>query len=420
MQKIVFFFLMSCWCTSVSFADQILVTIGNSGKITDRQLEAALQAAPFATQFPAMDEKDQAYLRGDMLLRLARAEALYQQAMLEGMQQTAVFQQEMSNFKTSLLAQRYLNKLRQQIKIPAELDQQFKDQYIGNSDALTAARSAYIAGEFESLKRDSLNKLKSSAQLKTFFHRLSDKPTAETVLAEGKGIKIKYADLLEKPLQSDIEKNQIIDKVNEWVDLTLMAQAAELQGEKVDAQLQVYAHDLSIRLLLAKKEQQWISDEQILVDYFQQHPDSGYIPERWQIGQIVLGSKQEAEQIKDRILAGESLFKLAGQYSIDPYGRKRSGDMGWLIEGSAADEIEKKLKNLKDNELSDIIKTEKGWHLIVIVKRKPAERRNYASIKDRVRQKLISEKMAVYLQEVTKKFPLQWKIAEQTAYMKTK
>jgi len=60
-------------------ADQILVKIGG-GKITESQLEKAMRAAPFATQFPSMNEKDQAYLRGDMLMRLVKSEVLYQEA----------------------------------------------------------------------------------------------------------------------------------------------------------------------------------------------------------------------------------------------------------------------------------------------------------------------------------------------------
>lgn len=169
---------------------------------------------------------------------------------------------------------------------------------------------------------------------------------------------------------------------------------------------------------MSEKEQQWISDESVLRDYFQKHPKIAYIPERRQIGQIVLASKQEAEQMRTRILAGESLFTLAGQHSIDAYGKQRSGDMGWLKEGSASQEIETALKDLQDNEPSVVIQTDKGWHIVVIVNRKPAERKDYAAIKDRVRQKFLAEKMTAYLQEVIAKHPLHWKIGDHEAINK--
>lgn len=413
MKKTLFIILFSSLFASATFANnKVLVIIGKSGQVTEQQLEAAMQAAPFATQFPSMDEQDQAYLRGDMLLRLARSEALYQEAIGTGKNQTLIFQQEMSNFKTALLAQRYLAKLRKQMQIPEQVEQQLATRFQGNSDALIAARSAYIAQHFNDLKSSRIKQLKQQAKVKTYFERLDKTPTADTVLAEGNTIKIKYADLVATANQTSIDKPLIIEKVNEWLELTLMAQAAAAQGENIGAQMQDYARNLATRLLLSEKEQQWISDETVLRDYFQTHPNIAYIPERRQIGQIVLGSEKQAETIRTRILAGESLFTLAGQYSIDAYGKQRSGDMGWLKEGSASKKIEAAIKDLQDNELSDIIKTDKGWHLVVIVNRKPAERKDYAAIEDRVRQKFLAEKMTVYLQEVMSRHPLEWQIAE--------
>ena len=136
----------------------------------------------------------------------------------------------------------------------------------------------------------------------------------------------------------------------------------------------------------------------------------GYIPERRQIGQIVVESRVEAERLRSRIEAGESLFNLAAQYSIDPYGRQHSGDMGWLKEGSGAETIEMALKELPDHRVSEPIKTAKGWHLVMIVNRKPSEQKDFAAVKDRIRQKLIAEKMNEYLKTVTAKYPLEWKI----------
>jgi len=343
---------------------------------------------------------------------MARAEALYLEAIATGINQSIIFKQEMSNFKTGLLAQHYLNNLRKQLKVPAEMNKQLLEKTQGNTDALAAARSAYIAKNFSGLKALSLNKLISLANVKTYFERLDKNPIASTVLAEGEGVSIKYGDLIPGNAQGEVDNQRIIEKVNEWIELTLMAKAVDEKQEAIDSQLNEYAHNLTVRLLLSEKEQQWIPNKNTLLQYFQQHPDIAYIPERRQIGQIVLGSQQQAEEMRSRILAGESLFELAGQYSIDDYGRQHSGDMGWLKEGDGSKEIEQAIKNLKDNELSEIVKTEKGWHLIVIINRKPAERKNYAAIEDRVKQKLIAEKMTAYLQQVTAKYPLQWKIDE--------
>ncbi len=410
-----FVFLFLSLITSVTYADKVLVTIGESGQVTEQQLEAAMQAAPFATQFPSMDEKDQAYLRGDMLLRMVRSEALYLEAIAAEKHKSVVFHQEMSNFKTSLLARLYLKRLTQQLKVPDDIDAQFKERTKGNTDALIASRSAYIARNFSTLKMLSINKLISDAKVKTYFEKLDNAPTSETVLAEGEGVLIKYGDLISSKAQGEVDKERIIEKINEWIQLTLTAKAVDEKTENITPQLQEYAHNLTTRLLLKQKEQEWIPNKNTLLDYFQKHPEIAYIPERRQIGQIVLGTQQQAEEMRGRIIAGESLFELAGQHSIDAYGRQRSGDMGWLKEGNGSKEIELAIKDLKDNELSEIVKTDKGWHIIVVVNRKPAERKDYAAIEDRVRQKLLSEKMTTYLQEVMAKYPLKWQIDEHIA-----
>jgi len=244
-------FLLSAGLCSTAMAETVLVTIGQSGQVTDQQLEAAMKAAPFATQFPSLDEKDQAYLRGDMLLRLAQAEALYQEALTQKIPESDVFKQEMSNFKTSLLAQRYLLKLGKSIQVPDDIAQQLEQNTQNNSDALKAARSAYIAKRFNTLKTEKLNALRQHADVKTYFDRL-DHAQANTVLAEGKGFKIHYGDLVPNTLVS-VDNDRIKQKVGQWIELILMAKAAQADGVSVDEQLQDYAHNLAIRLLLAQQ-----------------------------------------------------------------------------------------------------------------------------------------------------------------------
>ena len=402
-------FLASCFFTATGWADTVLVQVG-SGQVTDRQLEMAMQAAPFATQFPAMDEKDQAYLRGDMLLRLARSEALYQEAIVQGKDQSVLFQQEMNNFRIGLLAQRYLDSLRDEIKVPAYIEKSLHENIKDQSDAISAARSSYIAKQFAAFKKSRLESLKRLADIKLYWDRLDHNTTRDTILAEAADFKIKYGDMIPPQASVQADPELVKRKINDWLELMLLARAAIDQGINVDRQLEDYAKQLAIQILLTEKEQQWLPDEQTLLDYFRKQPQIGYIPERRQIGQIVVESRVEAERLRSRIEAGESLFNLAAQYSIDPYGRQHSGDMGWLKEGSGAETIEMALKELPDHRVSEPIKTAKGWHLVMIVNRKPSEQKDFAAVKDRIRQKLIAEKMNEYLKTVTAKYPLEWKI----------
>jgi peptidyl-prolyl cis-trans isomerase C len=237
-----------------------------------------------------------------------------------------------------------------------------------------------------------------------------DKLTADAVLAKGNDFTIKYSDLIPSDNQLKPSIEEISKKVNGRLETILFAREAESLGIEVNDQVDDYSHHLLTQLFLENLQKQWIPNEKILVDYFQRNPNLGYVPERRQIGQIVVAENGLAEQLRKRILAGESLFELAAEYSIDPYGKLHAGDMGWLKENSASPDIEKALKNLPNGKVSDVIKTSKGFHLVMIVDRKSSERKSFAAVKDRVKRALIDEKMSPYMKLLTAKHPAQWQI----------
>lgn len=403
--------LLICYFSgSLAAAEQALVRIGEHGLVTDTQLSQAMHAAPFASQFPSLDEQQQAYLRGDMLLRLVKSEALYQEALAQGLQQIPSYQREITSFRTALLAQRYLDSLHQELTVSPSIENDLRKKLVGNIDAITAAESAVIARQYKALKQQRINELRQRFQVKIHRSRLQQDINPETVIAEGNGLSITYRDMLTADQQTAPSPEQLEKQLNDWIDTSVLALAAEENGIAVKEQLARYSRELLPQLLLEKQKKLWIPDDQTLRNYFREHPKLGLIPERRQIGQLVVASRQQAEQLRQRILQGESLFELAAEYSIDPYGRQHSGDMGWMREGSGFAAIETALKDLPDNQVSDVIATDRGFHLVIIVQRKPAEEKSFAAVKDRVEQALLAEKMDVYLDRLMAKHPVQWLI----------
>jgi parvulin-like peptidyl-prolyl isomerase len=127
----------------------------------------------------------------------------------------------------------------------------------------------------------------------------------------------------------------------------------------------------------------------------------------------VLKTLAEAKEVESIIKSGEkSLFQLAGKRSIDTYGKERNGDMGWIKQGRGMPEIEVVLKDLKDNELSPIIKTAHGFHLITILKRQAGKKVAFQSIKDKLHQRIVSEKMNAYLKNLQGEHKITWHVVE--------
>ncbi|MDE1725884.1 MAG: peptidyl-prolyl cis-trans isomerase [Thaumarchaeota archaeon] len=78
---------------------------------------------------------------------------------------------------------------------------------------------------------------------------------------------------------------------------------------------------------------------------------------------ILVEKLSVAQEIKTKLSSGESFSKLAQQYSID-VSKKRGGDLGLFGRGVMVKEFEKAAFTLEKGQISDIVKTQFGYHII--------------------------------------------------------
>lgn len=76
-------------------------------------------------------------------------------------------------------------------------------------------------------------------------------------------------------------------------------------------------------------------------------------------------------EIKERVLSGELSFENAAKsYSEDPGTARRGGDLGMMKRGSLVWEFESTAYNLEKGEISEVIESEFGYHLIKLIERR--------------------------------------------------
>jgi peptidyl-prolyl cis-trans isomerase SurA len=84
-------------------------------------------------------------------------------------------------------------------------------------------------------------------------------------------------------------------------------------------------------------------------------------------------TRDELREIRDRIIAGEDFATLAKRYSIDPSVTYNGGDMGWVGRGQLVPEFEAMAFKLKQDEISEPVETQYGFHIIQLLDRRGNE-----------------------------------------------
>lgn len=80
---------------------------------------------------------------------------------------------------------------------------------------------------------------------------------------------------------------------------------------------------------------------------------------------ILVETEQEAIRLKEEILSGTSFEDLASEHSLCPSGRN-GGDLGFFGRGQMVSEFEEAAFGLNVGEISDPVRTNFGWHLILV------------------------------------------------------
>jgi len=176
---------------------------------------------------------------------------------------------------------------------------------------------------------------------------------------------------------------------------------------KEGATLEEYRRELRDHLMKTKlvrreiRSKIMISDEEIGA-YYQKHRDDYEGRETVRIQQILLPIpknadegqirtiRQEAEAIRQRLREGEAFELLAGRYSQGP--AAASGDIGFVEKGVMLPEVEAVAFNLKIGEISDVISSPVGFHIIRVTDKRGAGLKPIEAVREEIRRKIEDEK----------------------------
>jgi hypothetical protein len=146
----------------------------------------------------------------------------------------------------------------------------------------------------------------------------------------------------------------------QWAPMAILSQkarAAGVEGERA-TQLQIQfqqavALDNIYEAELSKKLEPTDAEIQ---DYFSKHPELD--PK---------AARDKAEDLRRRAEAGEDFDKLAKENSDEPGAKESGGDLGWFGRGRMVKPFEEAAFSLKDNEISEVVESQFGFHVIQVL-----------------------------------------------------
>src|SRR6185295_8981149 len=109
-----------------------------------------------------------------------------------------------------------------------------------------------------------------------------------------------------------------------------------------------------------------------------------------------------------RAKGGEDFAKLASENSDDPGSKQRGGDLDWVARGQTVEPFEKAAFALqKPNELSPVVETQFGYHVIQLLEHKPADVVPFDQVKERIsaflKQRQSQDQFQAHLKELRAK-----------------
>ncbi|NIS61068.1 MAG: peptidylprolyl isomerase [Proteobacteria bacterium] len=164
--------------------------------------------------------------------------------------------------------------------------------------------------------------------------------------------------------------------------------------------------------------------------YYDSHPDLFKQPEQVRASHILIKvdpggdesqkieARKKMEGIQEKAQKGEDFADLAKKFSEDPSSAK-GGDLGYFRRGQMVKPFEEKAFALKPGEVSDIVETRFGYHLIKVMEKKSETTIAYEDIKGKLAQHLKQEKVRkevnLYIEKLKEKAKVERFLREGTS-----
>ena len=170
-------------------------------------------------------------------------------------------------------------------------------------------------------------------------------------------------------------------------------------------------------LSLEKMASQLVVGDDEIKAWYQSHPDRYKLPEERRASHILIAAKKDAPAAEDKVAHAKAegvlaqvrknpgdFARLAKQYSQDPGSAERGGDLDWFGHGMMVPPFEQAVYGLKENEVSGLVRSDFGYHVIKLTGIRPERVKPLADAKNEIADELKRQAAAKKYAEMAEGF----------------
>ena len=146
-----------------------------------------------------------------------------------------------------------------------------------------------------------------------------------------------------------------------------------------------------------------VDDAELKANYGQ-HISDYRVPDRVKVSHILFKTEgktpeevatleKTARDVLAKIKSGADFAEMAKQYSEDSTAAK-GGDLGWVVRKQTVKEFEDAAFALKPGQVSDLIKTTYGFHIVKVFDKQTAHLQTFEEVKGQIREEVEKQKLA--------------------------
>lgn len=152
-----------------------------------------------------------------------------------------------------------------------------------------------------------------------------------------------------------------------------------------------------------------VTDEEMKA-FFEENKEAMAEPAQVEASHILVEDEEKAKEVAKKLKDGGDFAKLAKEYSTDKSNADKGGELGFFTADKMVPEFSEAAFAMKQDEISDPIKTSHGFHIIKVTNKKEAKEAVYKYSLDLIKSKISGDKLeaehGVWMEEMQEKYKI--------------